>query len=98
MLEQQNPQIRKAVGILKELSEDERTRMLMEEREKARRDIASMVNGARKEGLQQGLQQGKNEHAKASALNALRMGLDIEIIMKISGLTREEVEKLKSIG
>ena len=49
MLEERNPEMKRAVGILKELSEDERTRMLFEEREKARRDIASMISGARRE-------------------------------------------------
>ena len=35
--------MRKAVGALKDLSADERTRDLFERREKARRDIASMM-------------------------------------------------------
>jgi len=38
LIAEKNPQIKKAVGILKELSADERTRMLYEDREKARRD------------------------------------------------------------
>ena len=42
--------MRKTVGILKELSADERTRMLYEEREKARRDIASTMDGAERKG------------------------------------------------
>ena len=46
MLAQRSPQMRKAVGVLKELSADERTRMLYEEREIARKDIASMMDGA----------------------------------------------------
>jgi hypothetical protein len=43
MLATKSPQIRKAVGVLKELSADERTRMLFESREMARRDIESRV-------------------------------------------------------
>ena len=41
MLATRSPQMRKAVGVLKELSADEQTRMLYEKREMARRDIES---------------------------------------------------------
>jgi len=95
MLEQQTPQMKKAVGILKELSEDERTRMLLEEREKARRDIASMVNGARREGMQQGMQQGINEQKITTARNAISLGLETDYIMKLTGLSRKEIDSLR---
>ena len=38
------------VGVLKELSADERTRMIAEDHKKARRDEALWLDGARKEG------------------------------------------------
>ncbi|MCL2010313.1 MAG: Rpn family recombination-promoting nuclease/putative transposase [Synergistaceae bacterium] len=78
MLAQRSPQMRKAVGVLKELSADERTRMLYEEREIARRDIVSMVNGAKKE----------------IAGKLLHMNVPIDQIVTATGLTREEVENL----
>ena len=56
MLATKNPELKKAVGILKELSADERTRMLAEEREKAWRDEVSRLDGARKEGEERGEQ------------------------------------------
>jgi predicted transposase/invertase (TIGR01784 family) len=83
MLAERNPQMRKAVGVLKELSADERTRMLYEEREKARRDIASMMGGAVHKGLIN------------VALNAINMGLDTETIVKLTGLPYEEIESLR---
>ena len=43
MLETKSPQMRKAVGVLKELSADEATRMRYEAREKARRDLESQI-------------------------------------------------------
>ena len=43
MLATRSPQMRKAVGVLKELSVDEQTRMLYEKREMARRDIESQI-------------------------------------------------------
>ena len=41
MLATRSPQMRKAVGVLKELSADEQTRMLYEKHEMARRDFRS---------------------------------------------------------
>jgi len=49
MLAERSPQMRKAVGVLKELSADEITRMLFEKREIARMDYESMRDGALRE-------------------------------------------------
>ena len=46
MLAMRSPQMRKAVGVSKELSADEATRMRYEAREKARRDWESMKDDA----------------------------------------------------
>ena len=46
MIATRSPQMRKAVGILKELSADERTRMIYESQEMARRDIESKIEDA----------------------------------------------------
>ena len=46
MLATRSPQMKKAVGVLKELSADERTRMLYEAREKARMDFESLRDDA----------------------------------------------------
>ena len=64
MIAERNPQMKKAVGVLKELSADERTRMLAEAREKARRDAASRLNWAREEGIQIGEQRGEEKIIK----------------------------------
>jgi len=85
MIAEKSPQMKKAVGVLKELSADERTRMLFEEREKARRDIASMVSGARREG-----------HIDV-ARNLLSMNVPFETIIKATGLTREEIKSLQKV-
>jgi predicted transposase/invertase (TIGR01784 family) len=47
MLAQRSPQMRKAVGVLKELSADERTRILFEKREIARMDFESRLDAER---------------------------------------------------
>jgi predicted transposase/invertase (TIGR01784 family) len=84
MLSQTNPQIKKAVGVLMELSADERARMLYESREKARRDEASRMKDARKEGREEG----KAEVVK----NAFAMGLSVAQIEKLTGLTGAAIE------
>jgi predicted transposase/invertase (TIGR01784 family) len=83
MLAQRSPQMRKAVGVLKELSADERTRMLYEEREIARRDIVSLMGGAKREGITE------------VARNLLNVGDSIDKIIAVTGLTRDEVEGLR---
>jgi len=49
MLAMRSPEMKKAVGVLKELSADERTRMLYEQREMVLRDIESMKDDAVRE-------------------------------------------------
>jgi predicted transposase/invertase (TIGR01784 family) len=46
----------------------------------------------REEGIQEGIEKGKNE----TALQMLRMNLDIDLIIKITGLTKEKILKLSS--
>jgi predicted transposase/invertase (TIGR01784 family) len=92
MIAERNPRMKKAVGVLMELSADERTRMLYEEREIARRDIASMMEGAKREGHAEGHAKGHAEgrakghaegHAKgraeghAKALESLALALKL---------------------
>ena len=83
MIAERSPTMKKAVGVLKELSADERTRMLYEARETARRDEESRTSGAIKDT--------KNEIAR----NALIMGMDSASISKFTGSTESEIELLK---
>jgi len=80
MLATKTPELKKAVGVLKELSADEHTRMLAEDREKARRDMASRLDGARKEG--------KLEVAQ----NLKAMGLSPDQIAAATGLSLAEIK------
>jgi predicted transposase/invertase (TIGR01784 family) len=81
---ERNPVMKKAVGILMELSEDERTRMIAESREKEWRDWMSRMDGAKLDGI------------KLVARNAISEGLDIETIIRITGLTSKDIESLQS--
>ena len=86
MLAQKNPRIAQAVSRLAELSQDERTRLLAESREKLQWDIAVKMREADKKGWEKG--------RLDVTRNLLRMGLPLEKIMEATGLTREEIQSL----
>ena len=46
-------------------------------------------------GLEKGMKKGMNQKALDIARNMLADGVDINLIMKYSGLTQEQIEKLK---
>ena len=83
MLAERNPQMKKAVGVLKELSADERTRMLYEKQEIARRDMVSLMGGARRDG-----------HIDV-AKKLLKRNRPVEEIVEDTGLTHAEIEGLR---
>jgi predicted transposase/invertase (TIGR01784 family) len=70
----------------------------------AYRDIKNSVDTAWEEGEQKGLikgrmegkVEGKIEGKIETARNGLKMGLPIEVICKMTGLSIEEIEKLKA--
>ena len=48
-----------------------------------------------KEGMEKGRAEGMNQRSLDIARNMLADGVDINLIMKYSGLTQEQIEKLK---
>ena len=74
---------------------------------KAYRDIKNSIDTAKQEGKQEGLaegmelgmkkgmEKGKNERSQEIAKTMLADGVDINLIMKYSGLTQEQIDKLK---
>ena len=61
----------------------------------AYRDIKNSIDTAKQEGLAEGMEKGKNQKALDIAKNMLADGVDINLIMKYSGLSQEQIEKLK---
>lgn len=61
-------------------------------REKARHDEAQALHHAKQEGIQQGVSERNIEIAR----NALQMGMTIDDIVKLTGLARDEIERLKN--
>jgi predicted transposase/invertase (TIGR01784 family) len=87
MVAQTSPMIKKAVGKLLELSQDERARMLFEAREKERRDNAAREHGAREEG--------KAEEKMKIAQKLLEQNISVEVIAKSTGLPLDKIEQLR---
>ncbi|WP_346207117.1 Rpn family recombination-promoting nuclease/putative transposase [Caldifermentibacillus hisashii] len=83
----QDPIIENAVDMLRTVSMDREARMLAEALEKALKDI----NSIRGEGIEEGIKKGKREDAKMMLME----GLDLNLIIKITGLTQSEVLELK---
>ena len=79
--------IKKTLTVEDIFLQDEQERRLYELREKALHDQVSMIAGARKEG--------QEEKALDTARTALKEGLTVDIIAKITGLTQETVTRLK---
>ena len=97
----ENNDIKKAHEELKQVSGDYELRRIAELKEKYIRDEAAALEYAiekgQKEGvekgIQQGIEQGKNEAKKEVAKNMLKLGIELDIISKTTGLTKEEILK-----
>ncbi|WP_280208847.1 Rpn family recombination-promoting nuclease/putative transposase [Brevibacillus sp. AY1] len=85
------PTIRKAINVLEFLSQDKEARKLYEMREMALKDELNMIEGAKAEGRTEGERQKATEVAK----NLLTMDMTVEVVAKATGLSTEEIEKLK---
>ena len=86
----ENREIKKAKKILEELSQDKRERRLTELREKYIMDQKAIHNHGYDKGIEVGIKQGKIETAKKMRVKKMT----IEEIVELTGLTKEEIEKL----
>ncbi|GBU26782.1 hypothetical protein R84B8_00295 [Treponema sp. R8-4-B8] len=82
MIATANPEIRKAVDILYEISADEKVRAEYNARQKAWMDRQSQFDGYYKKGKVE------------TASNLKSLGVSFDIIVKSTGLSPEEVVKL----
>ena len=105
-MENADESIKKAKEVLDEISEDEHEQYLAHLREKyifERQGIeeAGFDKGMAKgkaeglaEGLAEGIKQGKKQSLEAIAKRMKENNIDIKTIIKCTGLTKEEIEKL----
>ena len=97
-----NKYVKKAEKELEYLSGDEETRRLAELREKAIRDELAAIAQARDEGksegfslgISKGISEGESRSTIKIAKKMLEKQIDIALIMEITGLTKEKIEKL----
>ena len=98
MAEKKNKTLEKARKEMTYLTGDEEIRRLAELREKWEMDWNSSMDYSKREGIKEGKKEGIKEGAKEKNLeNAKKMKeekIPTETIMRITGLTKEEIEKL----
>jgi predicted transposase/invertase (TIGR01784 family) len=92
MLAAKNEQIKKAFNLLEIISQDEKARMIYEARQAEIHDQVTRLESAREEGKEEG----KKEGIKELAIKLLNRGIDINVIIETSGLSRQEIEVLKA--
>ena len=59
------------------------------------RDTYNQIEYARETGREEGLKEGRGEERLKIAMNLIRVGASCEIITQATGLSAEEVSKLK---
>ena len=89
-----NKYVKKAEKELEYLSGYEETRRLAELREKAIRDELAAIAQARDEGKSEGISLGIIQDKIEIAKKMLAKEMDIALIIELTGLTKEEIEKL----
>lgn len=86
-----NKLVQKAEEEFEYLTGDAAERRLAQLREKAIRDEAANLKCATRKGIEQGIAKNKIETAK----KMLAKNISIDIIMEVTELTKEEIEKLQ---
>ena len=87
-------EIREAKNELIKLSANDKERMKYEDRRAALLDKVSALENAEEKGIEIGKEIGKKKGTLEVAKNLLEAGVDIEIIIKTTGLKRNEIEEL----
>ena len=101
-MKKKNQDIADALWKLEEISEDKKLRRIAQLKERWEKDEISAQrywkeNGlaeGRKEGKEEGRKEGKREEQIKIAKKMKEKGMDIDSILEITGLTKEEFEKI----
>ena len=94
MAEKKNPTIKKARKEVTYLTGDEAVKRMEFLHEKWEMDRISDINYAKKIGIEEGKLEGKLEGKKETARKFLEQGVDIEIVIKATGLSKKEIEEI----
>ena len=87
-------EIKEAKNDLLRLSANDKERMKYEDRKAALLDKVSALENAEEKGIEIGKEIGEKNKAIEVAKNLIEAGVDIEIIIKSTGLESVEIEKL----
>lgn len=95
VIEMGEPAIKKAINVLDMLSRDPETVRLAELRMKQLLDEKSMVEGAKEEGINKGIEIGEDRRAIRIAVKMLNRGDDISDIIDVTELPEKRILELK---
>ncbi|MDO5306057.1 MAG: hypothetical protein Q4E87_10830 [bacterium] len=90
----ENEKVKKAEEELEYLSGDEAERRIAYLRETAEIDRKFAMTAAREQGREEGRSEGRAEEKIDVAKKMLEKNMDISLIIEVTGLTKEEIEKL----
>ena len=90
----ENEEIKNAKKVLETISQDERERRLTELREKYRRDQHAIMLAGYDKGLKAGIEEGSTKTKREIAKELLKLGITVEQIIKVTGLTKDEINEL----
>ena len=94
MAEKKNKTLEKARKEMTYLTGDEEIRRLAELREKWEMDWNSSMDYSKREGIKEGVTEGRKKERIENAKKMKEKNIPIETIVEITGLTKEEIEKL----
>jgi len=84
------------VGDIERLEDDEYIREILEMRSRARHEEASRLYQAEMRGIEKGIEEGKERERIEIAKKMLQEGLILESIVKLTGLSIENLQKIQN--
>ena len=86
-----------ALNAFKNLTADDRFRIMMADREKSDRDKLSQINDAKRDGIREGKADGAHENKIQTAKRLLAKGLKPDFIAEVTGLSEDEIKTLITV-
>ena len=90
-----NEGVKEAKEKLEEMSNDIIMQRIAEWEEAAEHDRASLEFTARNEGRKEGIEQGAEQEKRKIAQKMKEEGIDVDLIVKTTGLTKDQIEAIK---
>ena len=91
-----DPVIKKTEERLAQLNADDYTRELYEARENSRIEFNSKMHSSWEEGYENGIEQERERGKRETALKLLQIGIAVDQISMVTGLTEDAITELAS--